>query len=60
MAQYTAPGASAPSLLSRLIAAYHRRHAVAALLVSRQRASIRLARYNAHMAAARRLAVRHD
>lgn len=59
MAKYTAPGAFAPSLLSRLIADYHRRLALAALNASQQRASIRLARYNAHMAAARRLAVRH-
>ncbi len=59
MAKYTAQGASAPSLLSRLIAAHHRRLALAALLASQQRASIRLSRYNAHMAAARRLAVRH-
>lgn len=59
MAKYTAPGASAP-LVFRLIADYHRRLALAALNASQQRASIRLSRYNAHMAAARRLAVRHD
>lgn len=59
MAKFTARGAYAPTLFSRLIADYHRRLAVAALLAGHQRAAVRLARYNAHMAAARRLAVRH-
>lgn len=50
----TARGASAPSLLSRHIAAAHRRMALAALRADSS-TSVRLARYNAHMTKARRL-----
>lgn len=45
------------TFLSRLIADFHRRQAMKALHDSQKRVSIKLARYNAHMAAARRLAV---
>ena len=51
-------GASAPSLLSRSLAAAHRRMAIAALRADSS-ASVRLARYNAHMTKARGLEVRH-
>lgn len=51
-----AQGASAPSLLSRSLAAAHRRMALAALRADSS-ASVRLARYNAHMAKARSLEV---
>lgn len=47
-------GASAPSLLSRHLAAAHRRMAMAALRANSS-VSVRLHRYNAHMAKARRL-----
>lgn len=50
-----AQGASAPSLLSRSIAAAHRRMAFAALHADSS-ASVRLARYNHHMTKARALA----
>lgn len=50
----TAQGASAPSLLSRHIAAAHRRMAIAALRADSS-ASVRLSRYNAHMSKARAL-----
>lgn len=50
----TAQGASAPSLLSRHIAAAHRRMAFAALRADSS-ASVRLARYNTHMSKARAL-----
>lgn len=48
------------SFISRLIAAHHRRQALEALRTGQLRACIRLARYNAHMATARRWAVCHD
>ena len=51
----TAQGASAPSLLSRHIAAAHRRMALAALRAASS-VSVRLARYNRHMSKARALA----
>ena len=51
----TARGASAPSLLSRSLAAAHRRMAIAALRADSS-ASVRLARYNVHMTKARALA----
>lgn len=50
----TAQGASAPSLLSRHIAAAHRRMAIAALRADSS-LSVRLSRYNAHVTKARRL-----
>lgn len=50
----TAQGASAPSLLSRHIAAAHRRMAIAALRADSS-VSVRLTRYNAHMTKARAL-----
>jgi hypothetical protein len=50
----TAQGASAPSLLSRHIAAAHRRMALAALRADSS-ISVRLHRYNAHMSKARAL-----
>lgn len=51
----TTQGASAPSLLSRHIAAAHRRMAIAALRADSS-VSVRLARYNRHMSKARALA----
>ena len=48
-------GASAPSLLSRSLAAAHRRMALAALRADSS-VSVRLARYNRHMTKARALA----
>lgn len=51
----TARGASAPSLLSRSLAAAHRRMALSALRADSS-VSVRLARYNAHMTKARALA----
>lgn len=48
----TTQGASAPSLLSRHIAAAHRRMAIAALRADSS-VSVRLARYNQHMSKAR-------
>lgn len=51
----TAQNPSAPSLLSRSLAAAHRRMAIAALRADSS-ASVRLARYNAHMTKARALA----
>lgn len=54
----TTQGAPAPSLLSRSLAAAHRRMAMAALRADSS-ASVRLARYNAHMTKARGLEVRH-
>lgn len=50
----TAQGASAPSLLSRHIAAAHRSLAIAALRADSS-VSVRLTRYNAHMNKARAL-----
>ena len=50
----TTQGASAPSLLSRHIAAAHRRMAIAALRADSS-VSVRLARYNQHMTKARGL-----
>lgn len=52
--QNTTQGASAPSLLSRHIAAAHRRMAIAALRADSS-VSVRLARYNQHMTKARGL-----
>lgn len=54
----TARGASAPSLLSRSLAAAHRRMALAALRADSS-VSVRLARYNRHMTKARALEVSH-